>query len=320
MTCRLRGFFRRLGTFLLTGVLLCSICCGWSALPVSASEADADGLLPDGDPTPSFLILDRTTYLLEEPVTGIFCFGIGSLVNGIPNSSYSYYSTYQQQNDRAKLLGCYYHLFASGPSTPASPERSETEWVEQYIALNEQFRSEGSPISFDGSYLLSSREMTRDEMIEQFWIDSWNQTGARLTGSDPSETRENFVKFRYCERVVIPRELFSATEGTITLRGRLQSFFMNDTLHHLSIYPELMPEEYAYVAEREDLNEKFRNENGPYMQDPYISISYRLQETEGGTAIVFDSQASGSPSLIHAVVYYTPLPLSHDTKKGGDAS
>lgn len=324
MTFSLRSFLRRSGLFLLVGLFLCSIFGGGSALTVSAtaqsseneSEPDSENCLPVGDEMPAFLILDRTTYLPDEPITGIFCFGIGS-PDRIPDMSYVYYSTYIRSLVRAKELGSYYQLFASGPSTPEPPERTETEWVEQYIALDEQYMTEGGPLLFDSSYLLSSRKMTHEEMVDEFRINGWNQSFGRLDAPYPSVYRETYVKFRYCERVVIPRELFTETEGTITLRGRLQSFFANDTLRQASAYDQ---KEIDYIAAKEDINEKFRNQNNSYVGDPRVSISYRLEETDSGTAIVFDSQTGGSFTLVSAIIYYTPLPLSPDTKKGGEES
>lgn len=324
MTFSLRSFLRRSGLFLLVGLFLCSIFGGGSALAVSAtaqssenrSEPDAGNCMPKGDEMPAFLILDRTTYLPEEPITGIFCFGIGSYTR-LPDTQYVYYSTYLKNRERAKMLGSYYQLFASGPSTPEPPERTETEWVEQYIALDERYQTEGGPLLFDGAYLLSSRKMTHEEMENQFRMNAWNTSSGNLNAPYPPVYRETYVKFRYCERVVIPRALFTETEGAITLRGRLQSFFANDTLRHASAYDQ---EVIDYIAAREDLNEKFRNENGIFMEGPCVSISYRLEETDSGTAIVFDSQTGGSFTLVSAIIYYTPLPLSPDTKKGGEES
>lgn len=324
MNFSLRSFLRRSGLFLLVGLFLCSIFGGGSALAVSAtaqssenrSEPDAGNCMPKGDEMPAFLILDRTTYLPEEPITGIFCFGIGSPIR-IPDMSYAYYSTYLKYIVWAKDLGSYYQLFASGPSTPASPERTETEWVEQYIALDERYQTEGGPLLFDGAYLLASRKMTHEEMENQFRINEWSQPFGILDSPYPSVYRETYVKFRYCERVVIPRELFTESEGTITLTGKLQSFFANDTLRHASAYDQ---EVIDYIVAREDINEKFRNQNNPYVGDPCVSISYRLEETDSGTAIVFDSRTSGSFTLVSAIIYYTPLPLSPDAKKGGEES
>ena len=324
MTFSLRSFLRRSGLFLLVGLFLCSIFGGGSALAVSAtaqtpeneSEPVAGNCLPEGDEMPAFLILDRTTYLPDEPITGIFCFGIGSY-DRIPGMSYAYYSTYIRSIVWAKDLGSYYQLFASGSSTPEPPERTETEWVEQYIALDERYQTEGGPLLFDGAYLLSSRKMTHEEMVDQFRMNAWNTSSGYFYAPYPPAYRETYVKFRYCERVVIPRELFTETEGTITLTGRLQSFFANDTLRQASAYDQ---EVIDYIAAREDLNERFRNQNNSYVGDPRVSISYRLEETDSGTSIVFDSRTSGSFTLVSAIIYYTPLPLSPDTKKGGEES
>ena len=236
MTFSLRSFLRRSGLFLLVGLFLCSIFGGGSALTVSAtaqsseneSEPDSENCLPEGDEMPAFLILDRTTYLPEEPITGIFCLGIGSY-SRLPVTHYVYYSNYLENRVLAKELGFYYQLFASGPSTPASPERTETEWVEQYIALDERYQTEGGPLLFDGAYLLSSRKMTHEEMENQFHMNAWNTLSGYFYPPYPPAYRETYVKFRYCERVVIPRELFTESEGTITLTGKLQSFFANDT-------------------------------------------------------------------------------------------